>query len=362
MTLRTWAARIALVSLLAGSAAVFTACGSHTEPADTVGSESPAIVSSAVEETGTVPAEKDPSGETLSLEGVYTNPDRDYQMTLPDGWIEDKEKTNVNTILYLSPNGNRAVEIKRQKADPNLLAYTEADFKKTYAASFKDFKLLEYKRVKANGIHGIRLYFTCKENGRKYTVVQFLMAGEYDYNITWSALDGNKDFFRFTVKSVLTLKELDPDQNPADRTGRLYERTYTDAENRYAIKLPKNWKVSSQKDDQVLFVPADKKTNINIQCKPIDEQLFRYKKSYFTSYFQKAFGKTAAITKFSKTKINGVSALYLEVRYNYNQQNLTSCQYLINKGDYTYSVTYTAPTNGLSTKAFTDSAKTFKLK
>ena len=349
MKLRTFAAGAALCCLLCGGSFSLAACGR---------AEDPSVLSEPAEET-TSSAEQAITTNGLSIGGVFTDNARSYQITLPEDWIEDVEQTDNNTVLFLSPDGNRSVEIRRQKADPNLLGYTEAEFKKAYAASFDSFKLLEYKRFKNDEYACVRLRFTCKENGKKYTVTQYVIPGKYDYNITWSALNHDEDFYKMTVNSVLTFRELNPTYPTVSLAGRTYGRTYTDAELRYTITLPKSWKVKSRSGDQALFISSDKKSNINVQCTEIDKDLYQYQKSYFTTYFQKTFGKTAKITAFTSKKVNGISARYLECAYTYSGQNLTSCQYLINKGDYTYSITFTAPTAGMDRTAFNAAVKTF---
>lgn len=360
MKRRTLAACAGLLCLLTAGVASLTACGNTESDPTNIASETVSENTVSTEEISS--SESDPSKDTLSINGVYTDPKKSYQITLPDNWIEDSEHTTNNRVLFLSPSGTRSVEIVRQKSDSNLLAYSEAEFKKAYAAVYDKFKLQEYKRFRNDIYAGIRLRFTCKQNGKTYAVTQYVIPGEYDYNITWTALDNDDAFYQTTRDSVLTFRELNPEYDTIELVGRMYDRTYTDMDNRYTFTLPENWKVSSQQANQVLFISADKTANINIQVTEIDEQLYRYKKSYFTSYFQKAFGKSATITTFKSVKVGGIPARYLECTYTHNTQKLTSCQFLINSDSYTYSITYTAPTAGLNTTNFTTAVKTFTLK
>lgn len=95
------------------SASILAGC-SASSPAQT-GSE--AAVSSVVSQT------------VSSLDdSVYTNAEKTFQFTVPQGWKEESSKTTKDRVLFVSPGGDRALELKRQQPDANLLAYSKSDF------------------------------------------------------------------------------------------------------------------------------------------------------------------------------------------------------------------------------------------
>lgn len=341
-----------LLCLLTCVTAVLSGCGGST-PSQTQSEEPAPMFSAAVNVSE--------GSTTLSVNGVYTDPDRDYQLTIPDGWKEDSSQTEKNRILFVSPEGTRSVELKKQTADCNLLAYSQSDFTRTYQESLDNFRLQSFKTVTANGSKGIALRYTCTRDNTDYVVLQYVMAGDFDYNITYSAIDGDDAFLTLAEASIGTFRELDPEHDPATLANRLNGRVYTDGTNFYTITLPKNWRISERNTNCVIFTSSDRKSNINVRCSAIDAQLFRYEKSYFTTHFQGLLGKSATITEFTTTTVNGKKALYLACRYSYNGQTLLSKQYNINSGDTTYIITFTSTVADADKTKFDDVAKTFQL-
>lgn len=295
----------------------------------------------------------------LTAEGVYTDPQKTFQVTVPSDWHEDTAQSKKDRVVLLSPGGNRSVELKKLEMDANLLAYSQETVQKTYAASFSAFQLQSFSTVTANGHKGILLQFTCQKAGKRYTVLQGVLAGESDYSITYAAIDGDEKFLTMARESIETFRELDPIHDPSVLAGRLDGQTYHDTDSRFTVTVPKGWSVEEQQKDQVLFVSADGKSNINVQCTPADKQLLRYKKDYFMDYFRQSLSPSVKITQFSTATVSGEVSRYLVCQYPYAGQTLVSKQYLLNSGDTTYSLTFTSSATSAGKTDFSAVAKRF---
>lgn len=330
----------ALLALPASLLLLLTGCGSGGS-----------IAPPTTPEPTSIAAGDDSQGEAISLTGTYTDPDKDYQLILPAGWTQDAAQSSDDRAVFVSADGTRSVELEKQKADPNLLAYSRSDFGKTYKSALEDFKLQSFSTVTANGSTGVALRYTCTKSGSQYQVVQYVMAGDYDYSVTYSAVGG--DITDLAAESIATFRELDPDHDPSLLADRLNGAVYTDGSHGYTVTVPDGWRVTEQAADRVTFSSGDKKRNINIGCSDMDTRLFSYQKDYFTQQFQAAFGTTATVTSFSTTTVNGRQALYLACTYTYGGKSLTARQYSINSGDTTYTITHTSQSSG-SAKADLD--------
>lgn len=328
--------RLLLISLSAGCILFSAGCGTSgsddSAPAESVLSDSPALSSVSSD-----------SSTLLSANGIYMDPDKDFQLVLPENWTAS-ETSQDNSAIFLSPEGDCSLEIKKQSADQNLLAYSEAEFTQSYQSQLDDFQLKSRETVTINGNKGVFLTYTCTQQNTTYTIYQYILAGDYDYNFTYSTVNDTPSFRDLVTSSIETFRQVDPDHDPSLLLGRLDGQTYHDLNNRFTVTLPSAWKISQQKTDQILFTSGDKKANINILISDVDKKLFQYKKSYFTEYFESSLGKSATITQFSTVTINGSQAIYLECSYPKNGQTLLAKQYLINNGDYTYTLTATATT------------------
>jgi hypothetical protein len=207
----------------------------------------------------------------------------------------------------------------------------------------------------------VRLSYTCTQNGQSYTVVQYILAGDSDYNITYSATGDSSELSSLAESSINTFRELDPDNDPSLLVNRLATRDYRDGAKGYSLTLPKNWRVASQTSDTVVFTDVDETYSINVQCSEADSSLFRYQQSYFDDYFTAAFGQTATISQFQTTTLSDTKALYLVCSYTYHGTALTSKQYIVNSDDTAYHITFTAPTASASKIDFAAVAKSFRL-
>ena len=320
--------------------------------------------------TASVPADSLPSSPvseeatvtpSLSPQGVYTDKNKSFQVTIPDDYIEDTTLSKQGRTVFRSPNGTRSVELKKLNPDSNLLAYSRSEFSKAYRDSFEEFQLQQCRPVTVGETNGVYLQFTCKQQGKPYTVAQYVMAGDSDYSVTYASVDGGADFLSLAQESIQTFRELNPEQ-PVPQAGRLIGTTYTDTEDRFTITLPSGWKVSSQTKDSLLFRSGDNKSNLNIQWGQSDKQLLRYQKSYFTQSFQESLGKSAKVTVFQTATLNGINARYLECTYTRNGKSLISKQYLLNSDNITYRITFTSTTANAGKTKFNTVADSFTLR
>ena len=294
-------------------------------------------------ETSEIPQEETAAQSAGIADGVFTDSDKEFQVAVPAGWREDPALSDRDRTVLLSPGGESSVELRKQSPDPNLLAYDKTDFEESYREKYEAFRLKTFSSVKGQGNKGVYLEFTCRKNKLTYTVYQAVFAGDYDYNIAYSTVSADKQFAAMAKKNLETFREIDPLNDAGVLPGRLDGRNYLSAEGTYSLTLPKNWRVTKQEAESVLFADKTGRYNINLMIGAKDKKLFSYKKSYFTDYFKETLDSSVALKKLETVTAGKNKARYLECAYSYDGQNLYAKQYLINSGKHTYTLTLTAP-------------------
>ncbi len=340
----------ALLWLLCCCAALLAGCG---------GGQPAAEMSAVSSASGSSGGEAEPSSPAMG--SVYTDAAERFQITVPEGWTEQAGQSSGDYALFVSPSGARALELETQEADCNLLAYSAAEFTAAYQEALEDFQLQSLSTVTANGSTGVALRYTCTRDGTAYTAAQYVMAGAYDYNITFFAVDSDADFLALAEDSIATFRELDPENDPVALEDRLVGQTYRDGANGYAITLPEGWRVASQEKDCVAFQSGDGGSDINVQCGALDEKLFSYQQEAFLESFQQMFGASVQITAFSTVELDGTAALYLECSYSYDGKALVSQQYSLNGAGATYRITFTSASAEAGETDFAKVASSFTM-
>lgn len=217
------------------------------------------------------------------------------------------------------------------------------------------------RTVTSDGHKGVSLTYTCRQKNQDYTVVQCIFGGDYDYNITYSAVKGGTDFIEDARKSFQSFRALSPEREPSKLMGRLNGRVYTAKDGAYKMTLPKGWKLSKETKNLLLFTSKDGRVNINLQTSKSDPRLLQYKKAYFTEYFRSTLGESAKVTSFRKTSVSGKTARYLECTYTRYGQPLRAKQYLFNDGETGYVLTFTAPAAMKKVANFGEVARSFEI-
>ena len=302
------------------------------------------------------------AGSAGTADGVFTNSDKEFQVSVPSGWREDLSLSNRDRTVLLSPGGESSVELRRQAPDPNLLAYDRSDFEESYREKFREFRLKTFSSIRGQESKGDYLSFTCRQNNQTYTVYQAVFAGDYDYNITYSTVSADKKFAAMAKKNLETFRELDPLSPAGTLPGRLDGRNYLSADGSFSLTLPKNWRVAKQETDRVLLEDRAGRCNINLMISDADKKLFSYKKSYFTEYFRETLESSVSLKKLEAVTAGKHKARYLECAYNYYGQSLYAKQYLINSGKHTYTLTLTTPASAKDKVDFAAVANSFSVK
>lgn len=308
---------------------LLTGCGAAVEE----------TVSSSASTAETQSTASDP--EQPESTGVYTNESKTFQLTVPPGWKEDAAQSVGTRTVLRSPDGSRSLELTEQEADPNLLAYSEADFERSYGAQFDDFSINEFSDAKSEKNKGVFLRFTCTQQGKPITVYQTIFAGDSDYSITYTAANPDKEFFQEVRESFSSFRELDPLKDAALLAGRINGRVYTTVDGSCRITLPEGWRCKKAEQDTAIFVDSKNQANLVLTAHPLDSRLFQYQKSYYKEYFSQRFGFSSTIRTLETENLGEYKAKHLELEYNYYSNPMVADQYLVNTKDNTYTITLT---------------------
>ncbi|MCI9577196.1 MAG: hypothetical protein HFJ84_11310 [Clostridiales bacterium] len=292
------------------------------------------------------------------INGVFQDNEKTFRVTLPDGWtIQEKELTDQSMILG-SPSDSSILEIRRQKNDPNLFSYTQAEFEESYKTGITDFQIITFEQTTIQNHRAVHMVYTCTNSGVMYQFHQYIIAGDYDYNLTFMRRTDEPDFSQNFLESISSFQEISPIKDPQSNQGKLIGTLYTAADNSYTINLPEGWRVDSSAD-YLLARSADKASNMNVLINEADNNLINYTQSYFQEYYSGMFS-SAKVTSFEKITMNGYPALHLVCSYQANGKNLIANQYLICAPKNTYSLTYTSSSNALAA-TFQTSAQSLKI-
>ncbi len=261
---------------------------------------------------------------------IHTDVGKTFQITVPKGWQLDSEQSSDERSVYISSTGKASLEIRKQEADPNLLAYSASDFESSYSSRFTAFNLKKKEKTKIGSYTCIFLQYTLVQGEQEYTVMQYIMAGDADYSLTYSTTSPTKTFRTKVRKSIETFREMDPLVSPKKLYGRMNGRTYRDEDGAFQITLPEKWRFSEKNGSSVSFRNSDSTASIMICYYEPDNRLFQYKKSYFTKYFQNQFGEATRLSIFRTETLPEGKAIYLECYYGYYGLPLYAKQYLLN--------------------------------
>lgn len=290
--------------------------------------------------------------------GVFQDSQRNFQLPVPEAWeIRGQELTDDSMIIG-SPSDHSFLEIRRQDSDPNLFAYTQDDFQKSYETGVTDFHIATFEKVTVQNLSAVHLVYSCTDNGVPYHFNQYIIAGNFDYNITLIQRSEETDRSAEFAQLIQNFQQLSS-AAPQSNNGKLIDRLYTAPDGSYSITLPEGWRLDASQE-HFSAQSADHTAALNLLVNAPDSTLLDSTKEQVQEYYAKMFSN-AQISLFEKTSIAGVSSLHLVCSYQSDGKTICAEQFLIPTASHTYTLTFTKAATATD-PVFASTAKTFTLR
>lgn len=288
---------------------------------------------------------------------VFQDTQNTFRIQVPEGWSIQEQELSRDSMILGSPTDHATMEIRRQESDPNLLAYTQAEFEQSYQTDVTDFQMLTFEQTSIQNHRAVHLVYTCSDAGVSYQFYQYILAGDFDYNISYIRRRDEPDLSASFLQSIQSFQELSPRTDPQSNQGRLVGTRYTSGDGSYSLSLPEGWRIDPTQD-HIQANSADHTAALTILVGEPDATLVDTKQEQMQQQYSQRFPDTK-ISLFEKTTLGGHPALHLVCTYHASGKEVCAEQYVVCSPQHTYHLVYTKA--GTATDpSFEVSAKTLQ--
>lgn len=331
---------LAVLGLL--GAVVLPGCSSH-EPAKPPLQSFPIVVASEPEPSSTLGHShncNDPDTLCGTIEnGYFEDSQKTFRVKVPEGFTVREQELTSDSMMLGSPRDHAVIEIRRQERDPNLLAYTKEEFQKAYEVGVTDFQILSFEQVTVGGCPAVHLVYSCTDGGVSYHFYQYILAGDYDYNITLIRRSDEEDVSAVFQTCIGEFQQLSPKSDPASKLGKLVGNLYTAPDGSYSLTLPDGWRLDPESEHPTA-VSADRSCALNILVGEPDSTLLDSTKEQIEQSYKERFS-SATVSVFEKTALSGHTALRIVCTYESAGKQVCAEQYLFSSAQHSYTLTFT---------------------
>lgn len=138
------------------------------------------------------------------VDGVYTDLDGAFKMTIPEGW-EISNDTGI--VMFTSPDyptDSDSINVVTTVKDPTFENYTKDVFEEYYSTIFEDMTINNFEKIEVDGFPAYKMELTYRLGSIEIKQLQVMVDGPNStYSFTFTDDDEDKtDIFEEVIESI----------------------------------------------------------------------------------------------------------------------------------------------------------------
>ncbi len=291
-------------------------------------------------------------------DNLFQDSQQTFRLPVPQGFAIREQELSQDSMILGSSSDHASIEIRRQERDPNLLAYTKEEFQNVYQVDVTGFQMLSFEQISIADCPAVHLVYSCVDGGVSYHFYQYILAGDFDYNITLIRRSDEADLSADFATCVQAFQQISPKSDPKSKFGKLVGNLYTAPDGSYTISLPDGWRLDPTAE-HMTAESADHSSAVNILVGEPDSTLTDASREQIQASYQKRFS-SAELSVFEKITLSGRPALHLVCTYQAENKQVCAEQYLVSSPQHSYVITFTKAA-AAPDPAFAQSAQTLRV-